>query len=118
MQRLVPWKSTFLLHILQKRDAIHKFHDNVFQCIVMADIIDSNNIRMRKHGNGMRLRAKSASDRFICSGVFPHNLYGNIPVQAAVRSTVHPGHPAVADQRQDLISVVERFADPAFHFKI
>ena len=55
----------------------------------------------------MRFSTEPASDRFVGGCIFPHDFYGNIPIQPAICSPVNPGHPPITDKRNDFIPVIE-----------
>ena len=82
VQRFVPGKLALLLHILKKRDAVNQLHNDVFKRIAVADVIDSYDIRVRQHGNRMRLGTETAADAFILRCILPHDFDGYASVEA------------------------------------
>ena len=58
--------NSLLLNILFKSDALDILHDYVLESVTVADVIDLNDVRVRKHGNGFGFVFKSAAKFLIC----------------------------------------------------
>ena len=115
MQCFVPGQLALLFHILQQRHTVNQLHDDVFQRVTVADVIDRHNVGVRQHGHRMRLGTEAASNGLIRCGVFTHDLDRNISVQPEIRCPVDPGHAAFSYERNNLIASVQRFAEPVFY---
>ena len=69
VQRLPPIEDTLLLHILPQRDAVDQLHDNVVDVAGGGDVVHADDIRMRKHRDGLGLRLEAAAE-FLVLGKF------------------------------------------------
>ena len=89
MQRFLPVQLTALFNVLFKRDAVDQFHDDVLNgishIIAVAHIIDRNDVRMRKHGDGSGFRQKTLSGFIISNQIIFQDLDGIIAIQFAVQ---------------------------------
>ena len=70
VQRLSPFDLALLLNILLQGDAIDILHDDVLNAVTKADIIDLDDIRMRKHRNGFRFIAETAQKIAVARKLF------------------------------------------------
>ena len=51
MHRLSPRDNSLLLNILFERYSLDILHNNILKLVSVADIINLNDVRMRKHSN-------------------------------------------------------------------
>ena len=106
-QRLLPAHRPLLGHILLERNAFQQLHDNILQIIGMADVVHRNDIRVRQHSDGLRLRLKPALELRILRHILPQNFNGDIAVQPVAQRFIDNGHAAAADDFENLVAVVE-----------
>ena len=97
MQRLLPGEHAPPVHILLEGDAIDQFHNYVFDVITMAYIIHGDDIRVGKHGYGLRFRAETPAEFLVRRHLIPHDLYRHIAIQAVTHGFIDDGHSALAD---------------------
>ena len=62
---------------------------------------------MGEHGNGLGLIVEPAAELGVLGQLLLEDLHRHQAVEPVAAGLVHPGHPAHADQLQDLVSVVE-----------
>ena len=70
VQRLSPFDLALLLNILLQGDAIDILHDDVLNAVTKADIIDLDDIRVRKHRNSFRFIAETAQKIAVARKLF------------------------------------------------
>ena len=115
VQRLRGAEYTVLRHALFERLALDELHDNILRLAAVADIVDRNDIRLREHGDRVRLRLKAVFQLGIRRHLIAQDLDGNIAVQLVAHGLVDDRHTAAADDLQDLVAVVEHLTDIAIH---
>ena len=99
--------APLLLHILLQGDPVDELHDDVLNVSGAADIIHRHDVGVRQHGHGLGLVVEAAAELGVLGQVLPQDLHRHQPVQPVAPGFIHLGHPAGADELQDLISVVE-----------
>ena len=108
VQGLTPVQLTPLfLHILFQGDPVDELHDDVLNVSGAADIIHRHDVGVRQHGHGLGLVVEAAAELGVLGQVLPQDLHRHQPVQPVAPGFIHLGHPAGADELQDLISVIE-----------
>ena len=115
VQRLRGAEYTVLCHALLERLALDELHDNILRLAAVADIVDRDDIRLREHGDRVRLRLKAVFQLGIRRHLIAQDLDGNIAVQLVAHGLVDDRHAAAADDLQDLVAVVEHLADITIH---
>ena len=115
VQRLCGAEYTVLRHALFERLALAELHDNILRLAAVADIVDRDDIRLREHGDRVRLRLKAVFQLGIRRHLIAQDLDGNIAVQLVAHGLVDDRHAAAADDLQDLVAVVEHLTDIAIH---
>ena len=106
-------ENALFLKILLERYAVYELHDDIFDIVAVADVIHRNYVRVREHGNGLRLGAKAPFELGVRRRVVAHDLNGVISVQSVAQGLVHIRHSSRADKLDDLIAVIK---DPAYIF--
>ena len=107
VQHLAPLKRAAPVHILPQGDTVHKLHDYVFDIIVVADVIDADDIGVREHGDRVGLGAEGAAKLLVGGHLVAHDLDGHLAVEPPVGRLIDHGHTALADQLKNLIAIVQ-----------
>lgn len=115
VQRLDGAEYTMLRHALLERLAFDKLHDDILRLPAVADIVDRDDIRLREHGDSVRLRLKAIFQLSVRRHFIAQDLDGDIAVQLVAHGLVDDRHTAAADDLQDLVAVVEHLTDIAIH---
>ena len=66
MHGLLPRYNALLLNILLERDALDILHDYILELVAVADIINLDYVRMRKHSYRLGLILESAAELLAC----------------------------------------------------
>ena len=114
VQRLAPVELAALFHILLEGDTVDELHDDILR-FAAAHVIDRNDVRVREHRDGLRLVAEAAAEVSVLSQVALEHLDRDETVQAVALGLVNDRHAAAADDFEQLIAVVEHFADHFVH---
>ena len=101
--QLIP----LFLHILLQGDPVDQLHHDVLKVGGAAHVVHRHDIGVGQHGHSLRLVVEAAAQLRILDQVVPQDLHRHQAVEPVAAGLVHPGHPAHADQLQDLVSVVE-----------
>ena len=115
VQRLDGAEYTMLRHALLERLAFDKLHDDILRLPAVADIVDRDDIRLREHGDRVRLRLEAVFQLSVRRHFIAQDLDGDIAVQLVAHGLVNDRHAAAADDLQDLVAVVEHLTDIAIH---
>ena len=113
IQNLGRLENAFFLQILLERYAFNELHDDIFDIVAVAYVIHRNDIRMRKHRDGLRLGTKTTAKLGVRGSFVAHYLDRVISVKSVAQSLVHIRHAARAYELDDLIAVIK---DPAYIF--
>ena len=95
-----------LFDILFQRNAFDQFHDDIVHAVLIADIVNADDIRVRKTACRLRLPAELCHKAGIGTVFFLQHLNGYGTLQHVVPRTVNVSHTAGSDGIQDLISVI------------
>jgi len=83
-------------------------HHDERHVLVLADVEDRTDVRMRECGRGSRF-ALEAETRIRIGGVaFEQELDGDIAAKARVVGAVHFAHPAASEEREDFVRADSR----------
>ena len=115
VQRLRGTEHAVICHALLERLTLDELHDDIFRLAGVADIVDRDDIRLREHGDCVRLCLKAVFQLGIRRHLIAQDLDGNIAMQLMAHGLVDDRHTAAADDFQDLIAVIEHPADIAIH---
>ena len=66
MHGLLPRYNALLLNILLERDALDILHNYILKLVTVADIINLDYVRMRKHSYRLGLILESAAELLAC----------------------------------------------------
>ena len=111
MQRLPPAERAAALHIHLERDPVDILHHEVFDVVRAADVVDRDDVVVGELGDRVRLREEAAAELLVLRHLRPHDLHGDLTVEAVIRSLVDHGHAALADHALYLIAAVKDTAD-------
>ena len=106
---------TLLLDILLQGDALDIFHNDILQSVAVADVKDTDDIRMRQNSNRFGFIFESAAEIFVRQILILKNLHRDNAIIDIVERFIYNGHTADADDLDDLITSVQSFADVIFH---
>ena len=90
---------------LLQRDALHQLHAQVGPAVVLADVVDVADIRMREPRRLPRLGQQAGVGRRVAAA--PQHLEGVIALEPQMPGAVHVAHPAGSQPLADLV-----IADP------
>ena len=110
IQHLSRIEYAFFLQILLERYSVNKLHNDIFHIVIMAYIVNRDDIGVRKHGNSLRLGTEASAQLGVCGGFIAHDLDRVISVQSVAQSLVYVRHAARADKLDDLIAIVKDLA--------
>ena len=109
VERLLPIEvSAPALHILLQGDALHQLHDNIVRIALGGDIINTDDIGVIQHGDGLALRMETAAELPILRIIVLKNFDGHQPVQPVASCLIYHGHSAGADYFHNLIPVIQQ----------
>ena len=74
IEYFIGGQSTVLFHVLLQGDTVNKFHDDVFNILVVAHIIHRNDVRVRQHCDCLRLGPKAPSEALVRRSIVTHYL--------------------------------------------
>ena len=115
VQRLSGAEYAVLCHALLERLALDELHDDILRLSAVADIVDRDDIRLREHGDRVRLRLEAVFQLGVRRHLIAQDLDGDIAVQLVAHGLVNDRHAAAADDLQDLVAVIEHLADITIH---
>ena len=116
VQRLAPVELVPLfIHVLLQGDAVDEFHDDIVVLVRAADIVHSDNVGVRQHGDRLRLGIEAPAQIFIVGQIVPQNFHRHKAIESVAAGLVDLGHTAHTDQLNDLIAVVQQFSDVLIH---
>ena len=110
VQRLSPFDLALLLNVLLQGDAVNVLHDDILDAVAEADVIDLDDIRVRKHRNGFRFIAETAQEIAVARKLFLQNFNGDPALFNVVIRLIHVCHAAYAEKLVDLVSAVQTLA--------
>ena len=108
MQRLAPVEAALLLQILLERDALDQLHDDIVHVAGAGHVVNADDIRVRQHGDGLRLRMEAAAELLIARELILEDLHGDQAVQTVIQCFIYNCHPACPDDLEDLIAVIQQ----------
>ncbi len=94
--------------------ALEEFHRQVMKTVVLADIVDQDDVGVTKPSGQSCLTEESSNEVLLIGEVRTENLQGTRMLQRDVDGAVDPTHPASPDQAQDLVRT-DRSSDQAIH---
>ena len=115
VQRLCGTEYTVLRHALLECFALNELHDDILRLAAVADIVNRDDIRLREHGDRVRLRLEAIFQFGVRRHLIAQDLDGDIAVQLVAHGLVNDRHAAAADDLQDLVAVIQHLADIAIH---
>ena len=115
VQRLCGAEYTVLRHALLECFALNELHDDILRLAAVADIVNRDDIRLREHGDRVRLRLEAVFQFGVRRHLIAQDLDGDIAVQLVAHGLVNDRHAAAADDLQDLVAVIQHLADIAIH---
>ena len=115
MQRLAPVEGTFLLQILLERDPLDQLHDDVVGLAGAGNVIDTDDIRVRQHGDRLGFRVEPAAELLVPRKFVLQYFHRDHTIEPVVQSLIDHGHSAGADHFQYLISTVQQSSYIIFH---
>ena len=86
-----------------KRLPLEQFHDCVAKFLVLTEIVDREDVRVRQRGHGPGLALEPRQRIRIVGHPFRQHLDGDRPLETRVPRPVHLSHSARAERRQDLV---------------
>ena len=114
-QRLLRAEHAALREALLERHALDELHDDILRITAVSHIVHRDDVRLREHGDGVRLRLKAVFQLGILRHLIAQDLNGDIAVQLMAHGLINDRHAAAADDLQDLVAVVQHLADITIH---
>ena len=105
-QGLADGKMAFLADAILEGTARHVFHDDVMVAIGHADIVDIDDIRMRKTCCRLGFTLEFIDEFLVLLECLMQDLDGHRPVEQAILCPVDIGHAASADQLLEFIALI------------
>jgi hypothetical protein len=91
------------------RAAAHELHDHEGAPVVLGDVVDRHDVRVRgEAGGGARLALEALAGTLVLAEVLGEDLDGDGAVEQLVVGFPDTGHPAVRDVANDLVSIGQR----------
>ena len=88
---------------LRQRLALQILHDEKFNAVLAADIVERADMRMVESGNALRLTLEAFSKHRIDSQRRRQDLDGNDTLESRIARFVDLAHPTSTERRQDFI---------------
>ena len=114
-QRLLRAEHAALREALLERHALDELHDDILRVAAVPHVIHRDDVRLREHGNSVRLRLKAVFQLGILRHLITQDLDGDIAVQLMAHGLINDRHAAAADDLQDLVAIVQHLADITIH---
>ena len=92
LEQLLRRKRPLSEHLPQ-RLPLHVLHRNVGRSLVLADVVDSNNVGVVEGGCGAGLLLEASQAFRVSRQFFPQHLDGHVPPQLEVFRSVDFSHP-------------------------
>ena len=86
-----------------ERFPLQVLHDQVIDAVLMADVVQRANVRMRQAGDHLRFPLKAKTQLRVAAELRRQYLHGDGAIEARVARAVDLAHPAGADGRDDLV---------------
>ena len=115
VQHVLPLDDTLTVDILLESDAVDIFHDDILDHIAEADIIDLDDVRMRKHRDRLGFVLEAADEFLIVEVLVLEDFDSDLAVVDGVVAAVDICHAADADQLVNFIASVQTLADILVH---
>jgi hypothetical protein len=89
--------------LLAQRLAFQQLHDGVGDAVLRPEIVDREDVWMRKRRDRLRLALEPGQRIGIRSDGLGKHLDRDVPIQLHIPRPVHLPHPARAERREDLV---------------
>ena len=87
--------------------AVDELHDDERPGLVLAVVVDRDDVRVVQRGRGLRLLAEARAEVGVAAVLGAEDLDGDVAVELVVVGAVDPGHPALAEQLDQPVAAAE-----------
>ena len=94
-------------HVVE-RPARHEFHAEVIGSLVLAEIMDLDDVVMRELSGGVGFANEAGDERGVLRPLGPHGFEGDLAIERKLTSQVDSTHAAAAQNLLDLIAAERR----------
>ena len=113
--RFLPPQRAFPLHVILQGDAVDQLHDDVLHIPCAGHIVHRHNVGMGQHSYRLGFIPEAPAELFVLGQLLLEDLHRHKPVESVALCLVYNGHAAAPDNLQNLIAVIEHFADIFIH---
>src|SRR5207253_11055817 len=91
------------LDLIAERLPFEQFRDDEQRVVVLSEVVDGENVRMRERRDGARLALEPRHRFVVVGGVRAEDFNGDLASEARIAGAIDLTHPAFAEERDDLV---------------